>query len=66
MASVRKPVPDDHSILGEMLAIRLQQLEAENGGTEAFLPDDLTAAIAKKNRADRAVAWQARSRKLPT
>jgi hypothetical protein len=28
--------------------------------------DDLTAAIAKKNRADRAVAWQARSRKLPT
>lgn len=123
MAPVRNPQPVDHSILNEMLAIRLQQLEAENGGTEAFLPktglargtyytmlrgignptlktieriasslnmsvfellgfeiadarralkkngvnyDELTSAIAKKNRAQRALARQTRSRKLPS
>src|ERR1700743_1778182 len=38
MAPVRKPLPVDHSMLNEMLAIRLQQLEIENGGMEAFLP----------------------------
>jgi hypothetical protein len=38
MAPVRKPLPPDHSILNEMLAIRLQQLEVENGGMEAFQP----------------------------
>jgi transcriptional regulator with XRE-family HTH domain len=38
MPPVRKPLPVDHSILNEMLAIRLQQLEIENGGMEAFLP----------------------------
>lgn len=38
MPPVRKPLPVDHSILNEMLALRLQQLEIENGGTEAFLP----------------------------
>ena len=38
MSPVRKPQPVDHSVLNEMLAIRLQQLEIENGGTEAFLP----------------------------
>ncbi len=123
MAPVRKPQPVDHSILNEMLAIRLQQLEIENGGTEAFRPktglangtyyqairgignptlrtieriasslnmtafellgfeiadarralkksgvnyDELTSAIAKKNRAQRALARQTRSRKLPS
>jgi len=122
MAPVRKPVPVDHSILSEMLAIRLQQLEIENGGMEKFLRktglargtyytmlrglgnptfktmeriasslnmmvfellgfevgdarralqksgvdyDDLTSAIEKKNVADRTLARQARSRKLP-
>lgn len=122
MAPVRKPQTVDHSMLNEMLAIRLQQLEVENGGMEAFLPktglargtyytilrgignptlrtmeriaaglnmtvfellgfevsdakralqksgvdyDELASAIAKKNRADRAVARQARSKKLP-
>ena len=121
MAPVRKPLPADHSILNEMLAIRLQQLELENGGMEAFQPktgiargtyytivrglgnptfktmeriasslnmsvlellgfevddarralkksgvdyDDLSAAISKKNQADRRVARQARSRKV--
>lgn len=121
MAPVRKPLPADHSILNEMLAIRLQQLEFENGGMEAFQPktgiargtyytivrglgnptfktmeriasslnmsvlellgfevddarralkksgvdyDDLSAAIGKKNQADRRVARQARSRKV--
>jgi len=121
MAPVRKPLPADHSILNEMLAIRLQQLEIENGGMEAFQPktgiargtyytivrslgnptfktmeriasslnmsvlellgfevddarralkksgvdyDDLSAAIGKKNQADRRVARQARSRKV--
>lgn len=106
-----------------MLAIRMQQLEVENGGAEAFLAktglarhtyytmvrgignptirtieriatslnmsvfellgfdvadarralkksgvnyDDLVSAIAKKNRADRALARQTRSRKLPS
>jgi transcriptional regulator with XRE-family HTH domain len=34
----RKPIDVSHSILGEMLAIKLQQLEDENGGTEAFFP----------------------------
>ena len=38
MSPVRKPQPVDHSVLNEMLAIRLQQLEIENGGMEAFLP----------------------------
>ena len=38
MAPVRKPRSGDHSILNEMLAIRLQQLEDENGGMEAFQP----------------------------
>lgn len=123
MAPVRKPLPVDHSILSEMLAIRLQQLEIENGGMEAFLPktglargtyyqvvrglgnptlktleriasslnmtafellgfeagdarralkkqgvdyDELASAITKKNKADRTVARQARSRKLPS
>jgi transcriptional regulator with XRE-family HTH domain len=122
MPPVRKPQPVDHSILNEMLAVRLQQLEIENGGMEAFLPktglargtyytilrgignptlktleriasslnmtvfdllgfdvadarralkkngvdyDELTSAIAKKNRADRTLARQTRSRKLP-
>jgi hypothetical protein len=123
MPPVRKPLPVDHSLLNEMLAIRLQQLEIENGGMEAFLPktglargtyytilrgignptlrtveriasslhmsvlellgfrgddarralkrsgvdyDELVSAIAKKNRADRALARQTRSRKLPS
>jgi len=122
MSPVRKPLPVDHSILNEMLAIRMQQLEIENGGMEAFFPktglargtyytivrgignptlktmeriasslnmtvfellgfevadarralkkhgvdyDELTTAIAKKNRADRTLARQTRSRKLP-
>ena len=122
MAPVRKPQTVDHSMLTEMRAIRLQQLEVENGGMESFLPktglargtyytilrgignptlrtmeriaaglnmtvfellgfevsdakralqksgvdyDELASAIAKKNRADRAVARQARSKKLP-
>ena len=122
MAPVRKPQTVDHSMLNEMLAIRLQQLEVENGGMESFLPktglargtyytilrgignptlrtmeriaaglnmtvfellgfevsdakralqksgvdyDELASAIAKKSRADRAVARQARSKKLP-
>jgi transcriptional regulator with XRE-family HTH domain len=38
MPPVRKPQSVDHSILNEMLALRLQQLEIENGGMEAFLP----------------------------
>ncbi|BCH05739.1 hypothetical protein MesoLj131b_77380 (plasmid) [Mesorhizobium sp. 131-2-5] len=38
MSPVRKPQPVDHSILNEMLALHLQQLEIENGGMEAFLP----------------------------
>ena len=119
---VRKPQPVDHSILNEMIAIRLQQLEIENGGMEKLLPktglarqtyyqmlrgagnptlktierlaaslnmsvfellgfevedarralqrggvdyDDLSSAIAKKNRAQRTIAREARSRKLP-
>ncbi|MET2832226.1 XRE family transcriptional regulator [Mesorhizobium shangrilense] len=33
-----KPQPVGHSILKEMLALHLQQLEIENGGMEAFLP----------------------------
>jgi len=123
MPPVRKPQSVDHSILNDMLAVRLQQLEIENGGMEAFLPktglargtyytilrgignptlktleriasslnmtvfdllgfdvadarralkkngvdyDELTSAIAKKNRADRTLARQTRSRKLPT
>lgn len=123
MPPVRKPQSIDHSILNEMLAIRLQQLEIENGGMEAFLPktglarmtyygvlrgignptlktmeriaaslnmtvfellgfdvddarralkksgvdyDDLNSAITKKNRADRTLARQTRSRKLPS
>lgn len=123
MSPVRKPQPLDHSVLNEMLAIRLQQLEIENGGMEAFLPktglargtyytilrgignptlrtiekvasslnmsvfdllgfedadarralkksdvdyDELISAIGKKNRADRALARQTRSRKLPS
>jgi transcriptional regulator with XRE-family HTH domain len=122
MPPVRKPQSVDHSILNEMLAVRLQQLEIENGGMEAFLPktglargtyytvlrgignptlrtleriasslnmtvfellgfdvadarralkkngvdyDELTSAITKKNRADRTLARQTRSRKLP-
>ena len=122
MPPVRKPQSVDHSILNDMLAIRLQQLEIENGGMEAFLPktglargtyytilrgignptlrtmeriasslnmtvfellgfdvadarralkkngvhyDELSSAIAKKNRADRSLARQTRSRKLP-
>ena len=122
MPPVRKPQSVDHSILNEMLAFRLQQLEIENGGMEAFLPitclargtyytilrgignptlrtmeriasslnmtvfellgfdvadarralkkngvnyDELSSAIAKKNRADRGLARQTRSRKLP-
>lgn len=123
MPPVRKPQSVDHSVLNEMLAIRLQQLEIENGGMEAFLAktglarqtyytvvrgignptlktiekiasslnmsvfellgfeiddarrafkrsgvdyDELVSAIAKKNRADRALARQTRSRKLPS
>lgn len=119
---VRKPQPVDHSILNEMIAIRLQQLEIENGGMEKLLPktglarqtyyqmlrgagnptlktierlasslnmsvfellgfevedarralqrggvdyDDLSSAIARKNRAQRTIAREARSRKLP-
>ena len=122
MPPVRKPQSVDHSILNEMLAIRLQQLEIKNGGIEAFLPktglargtyytilrgignptlrtieriasslnmtvfellgfdvadarralkkngvdyDELSSAIAKKNRADRSLARPTRSRKLP-
>ncbi len=122
MPSIRKPKPIDNSILNEMLAIRLQQLEIENGGMEAFLPktglargtyyqvlrgignptlktldriatslnmsvlellgftlddarralkksgvsyDDLASALVKRNEADRRVARQTRSRKLP-
>ena len=38
MPPIRKPLPVDQSILNEMLAVRLQQLEIENGGMEAFLP----------------------------
>ncbi|UVK48551.1 XRE family transcriptional regulator (plasmid) [Mesorhizobium sp. AR07] len=38
MSPVRKPQPLDHSILNEMLALHLQQLEIDNGGMEAFLP----------------------------
>lgn len=38
MSPVRKAQPLDHSVLNEMLAIRMQQLEIENGGMEAFLP----------------------------
>lgn len=120
---VRKPQPVDHSILNEMIAIRMQQLEIENGGMEALLPktglarqtyyqllrgignptlktierlasslnmtvfellgfevddarralqkggvdyDDLNSAIVKKNRAQRTLARETRSRKLPT
>ena len=37
MSPVRKPQSLDHSVLNEMLAIRMQQLEIENGGAEAFL-----------------------------
>lgn len=123
MPPVRKPQSVDHSVLNEMLAVRLQQLEVENGGMEAFWPktglargtyytilrgignptlrtieriasslnmsalellgfeasdarralkksgvdyDDLVSAIGKKNRADRALARQTRSRKLPS
>ncbi len=44
MSPVRKPLPVDHSILNEMLAIRLQQLEIENGGMEAFPAKDGTGA----------------------
>lgn len=122
MPPVRKPKAIDNSILNEMLAIRLQQLEDENGGMEAFLPktglargtyyqvlrgignptlktldriatslnmsvlellgfevddarralrrsgvsyDDLTSALVKRREADRRVARQTRSRKLP-
>lgn len=122
MPPVRKPKVIDNSILNEMLAIRLQQLEIENGGMEAFLPktglargtyyqvlrgignttlktldriasslnlsvlellgfdiddarralkksgvsyDDLASALVKRNEADRRVARQTRSRKLP-
>ena len=122
MPSIRKPKPIDNSILNEMLAIRLQQLEIENGGMEAFLPKtglargtyyqvlrgignptlktldriatslnmsvlellgfelddarralrksgvsyhDLATALVKRNEADRRVARQTRSRKLP-
>ena len=32
MSPVRKPQALDHSVLNEMLAIRMQQLEIENGG----------------------------------
>ncbi len=120
---VRKPQPVDHSILNEMVAIRLQQLELENGGMERLLPktglarqtyyqllrgignptlktlerlasalnmtvfellgfevddarralqkggvnyDDLSSAITRKNRAQRALARESRSRKLPS
>lgn len=123
MSPVRKPQSLDHSVLNEMLAIRMQQLEIENGGAEAFLAktglarhtyytmvrgignptirtiekiasslnmsvfellgfdlsdarralkksgvdyDELMSAITKKNRADRALARQTRSRKLPS
>jgi len=122
MPPARKPLPVDHSILNEMLAIRLQQLESENGGMEAFLPktglargtyytilrgignptlrtmeriasglnmsvlellgfevddarralrkngvdyDEVVSAINKKNQADRRLARQSRSTKLP-
>ena len=37
MPPARKPKAVDTSILNEMLAVRLQQLEIENGGVEAFL-----------------------------
>ena len=37
MPPARKPKAVDTSILNEMLAVRLQQLETENGGVEAFL-----------------------------
>ena len=37
MSPVRTPPPVDQSILNRMLAIRLQQLEIENGGMERFL-----------------------------
>lgn len=123
MSPVRKPQTLDHSMLNEMLAIRLQRLEMENGGMEAFLPktglargtyytilrgignptlrtieriasnlnmsvfellgfdvsdarralkksgvdyDQLRLAISKKKRADRALARQTRSQKLPS
>ena len=36
MSPVRSPSTVDHSILSEMLAIRLQQLEIEYGGMERF------------------------------
>lgn len=122
MPPVRKPLAIDNSILNEMLAIRLQQLEDENGGMEAFFPktglargtyyqvlrgignptlktldriatslnmsvlellgfevddarralrrsgvnyDELASALVKRREADRRVARQARSRKLP-
>ena len=123
MSPVRKPQSLDHSVLNEMLAIRMQQLEIENGGAEAFLAktglarhtyytvvrgignptirtieriasslnmsvfellgfdpedarrafrksgvdyDELVTTIRKKNQADRALARQTRSRKLPS
>jgi len=122
MPPVRKPKAIDSSILNEMLAIRLQQLEVENGGMESFLPktglargtyyqvlrgignptlktldriasslnmsvlellgfeiddarralkrsgvsyDSLASALTKRNEAERRVALQGRSRKLP-
>ncbi|WP_375458557.1 helix-turn-helix domain-containing protein [uncultured Enterovirga sp.] len=37
MPPARKSKSVDASILNEMLAIRLQQLEVENGGVEAFI-----------------------------
>ncbi|MGX7744005.1 helix-turn-helix domain-containing protein [Rhodopseudomonas parapalustris] len=123
MPLVRSPRSTDHSILSEMLAARLQQLEIENGGTERFQRklglargtyytiargignptfrtieriasvlnmsvfellgfnnddarramrksgldlDKVVAAIEKKNYAQRALARQTRSRKLPS
>ena len=36
MPSTKKKGEGEHSILNEMLAIRLQQLEENNGGYEAF------------------------------
>ncbi len=122
MSPVRKPQATDHSVLSEMLAARLQQLEIENGGTERFQRklglargtyytmvrgrgnptlrtieriasslnmsvfellgfndtdarralnksgidyDELVSAIEKKNQAERSLARQTRSRKLP-
>lgn len=38
MPSAKKEGEGEHSVLNELLALRLQQLEEEHGGYEAFAP----------------------------